>query len=370
MTAITAPFQLEALETVKNTHRQEFYADVTTASGTVRLNVSDAEITFSEDYSPRLQGSVTCANTLDAAGLAEFDPRHDLPVQLYAGYVRPGSAPDVQLVATALASHRGCQQPGDSLELIIAGGEVRAHEVKWLQADQVKSFNGVLEAVQWLVGYACYPASAVVKATVPLIYRSDLVSAVSLETGTAIWDIAYSLAASAGLSLYVDSEGAWRLEPPASKYGETAAYLTLGPSTPVTNMEDVLSRDGYYEDAVIKYAWKDVTGDKSMLGIWAPAAGALGVGAGCKTFVTERPGPITQSAANTAARLAIKELSTRGASYEVTATAHYWLRPGMSVQLTTAAGDYVRHIAKTVKFNFGAGTMTVATREPSNLGEF
>ncbi|WIF20479.1 minor tail protein [Arthrobacter phage Berka] len=367
--AITAPYELGALETVKHTHRQDFYAEVTLPSGVVRLNVSDAELTLSEDYSPRASASLSCANSLTAAQLSELDPRDKLAVSLYAGYAAPGLAPDVQLLQELQVSHRGVQQPGDALELLADSEEIRAIECLWLQAEQTKSFAGLVEALEWLIGYAVAPAVPVLQAAVGKLYRPDLVSAVVLEPGLALWDVAHSLAASADLMLYVDTQGTWRLERPATKYGETAAYLTLGPDTPVTNMDEILSRDGYYDAAVIVYTWKSGGNDVSLRGTWAPPAGALGAGAGCRTFKTERPGPITQSAANEAARLAIKNLSTRGASYTVDATAHYWLRPGMSVQLTRYDGTVERHICKTVRFNLAAGSMTVTTREPNNLGD-
>jgi hypothetical protein len=369
MTDVTAPYGLRSLEIVQQTHRQEFYAEATTSAGVLRLNVSDGEVTFSEDYSPRVTASLSCANTLDGAGLEALDPREVVPVDIYAGYLVPGEAPDVRRLARVNAGTRGSQQPGDALELLGDSEEIRAIECLWLQAEQTKTFAGVLEAVEWLIGYAVSPAVPEVVTTIKKLHRPDLVSAVALEPGLAMWDVAHALAASAGLSLYVDSDGIWHLEPPASVYGETAAYLTLGPVTPVTQMEDVLSRDGYYDAAVIKFVWKDASGDKFTYGTWAPPAGVGGKGAGCKTFKTERPGPITQSAADNAAWLAVKELSTRGNTYTVTATAHYWLRPGMSVQLTKADGSTVRHIAKVVRFNLASGVMTVTTREPSNLGE-
>ena len=367
---ITAPYDARALETVKATHRQEFYAEATTAAGvTHRLQVSDATVSFSEDYSPRVQAVMSCANNLAPAVLAELDPRAGLVLGLYAGYIYPGAESDVQLLAELVASTRGASQPGDVLELVGASAEVRAHEVKWLQAAQVKTFAGVVEAVQWLADYSLAPAVAELVATVPAGYRPDLVAAVALEPGLALWDVMHALSASAGLVLYVDAAGVWRLEPPATVLGETAAYLVPGPNAAVTKLDDVLSRDGYAEAALIRFKWKDANGDKEILGTWAPTVPGLAYGAGCKVWESERPGPITQSAANEAARLAIVQLSTRGNAYVIEATAHYWLRPGMAVQLVNAEGEVIRHICKTVTFNVAAGSMAVTTREPNNLGD-
>jgi hypothetical protein len=287
---------------------------------------------------------------------------------LYAGYVYPGADSDVQLLATLEASTRGASQPGDVLELVGASAEVRAHEVKWLQAAQVKTFSGVVEAVQWLADYCLSPATVTVAATVGAGYRPDLVTAVALEPGLVLWEVMHALVSSAGLTLYVDSAGVWRLEPPATVLGETAAYLVPGPASTVTKLDDVLSRDGYAEAALIRFKWQDASGAREILGTWAPAVAGQPYGAGCKVWESERPGPITQSAANEAARLAIVQLSTRGNAYVIEAASHYWLRPGAAVQLMTAEGAVIRHICKTVTFNIAAGSMTVTTREPNNLG--
>lgn len=369
MSTITAPYSPAALETVKATHRQDFYAEATTAAGTTyRLQVSDATVSFSEDYSPRVQAVVSCANNLAPAALRELDPRAHLKLGIYAGYIYPGAESDVQLLTTLTASTRGASQPGDVLELVGHSAEVRAHECKWLQAAQVKTFQGVAEAVQWLANYAVAPATAELVTSVQASYRPDLVTAVALEPGLVLWEVMHALAASAGLMLYVDSYGVWRLEPPASVLGETAAYLVPGPNSTVTKLDDILSRTDYAEAALIRFTWKDAGGDQTIIGTYAPTVPGVPYGAGLKVWESERPGPITQHNANEAARLAVVQLSTRGNAYTIDAAAHYWLRPGMTVQLQTAEGAVIRHICKTVTFSISAGSMTVTTREPSNLG--
>jgi hypothetical protein len=368
MTDVTAPYALDSLELVRRSHRQEFRAEaITAAAGTVALQVSGGTLTFSEDYSPRAQGSLSCA-TVTASQLAALDPRAGVPVRIYAGYVVPGKADDVQLLAELRLADRATQQPGDVLELVLASAESLTHEVKWAQPAQVKAFGSVQDAVTWLVSYAA-GAAVTIQHALPAAYRNDLTGAVSLTPGLSMWEAAYSLAAAAALQLYVDSTGAWRLEPLPSVAGETAAFLLPGAGSPLSKATDVLSRDGYYEAAVITFKWKDASGAKETVGIWAPTPGTgQEAGAGHRTFTAERPGPMAQGSANEAARLAVQQLSTRGNSYTLEAVAHYWLRPGHTVQIQAANGDVLRHLVKTVSFNLAEGSMTVTTREPSNLG--
>lgn len=367
-TDITAPYSPQALQTVKQAHRQEFYAEAIINETPRRLVVSDGTLTFSEDYTPRISGSLTCGNNLDAAALEAIDPRGRALVNVYAGYTYPGGTDDVQQLAQLWLDVRGAQQPGDVLELTGNSAEIAAHECKWLLPAQVKSFVDLVRAIEWLLEYAT-AAPVQLMHELGTGYRADLVGAVALEPGLNMWEVAGGLATTAGLTLYCDSQGRWILEPPASGYGQTAAFLTPGPTSPVSKIDDVLSRQNYFDAAIITYKWKDANGDQEIRGTWAPpaATGQL-AGAGCKTFETERPGPISQGNANEAARLAVVQLSTRGDSYVIEAAAHYWLRPGMTVQIQKADGGLVRHVVKVVQFKLGAGAMTVTTREPTNLG--
>jgi hypothetical protein len=125
--------------------------------------------------------------------------------------------------------------------------------------------------------------------------------------------------------------------------------------------------DPYYTAAVLHYQWKDAAGtDREIFGTWAPPGDARGPGAGHKVFTADRDVQTDQYSADEAARLTVAQLSTRGESYIIEAVAAYWIRPGHTVSI--GAAD-VRHIVKSVRFDLGAGTMLITTREPSNLGD-
>ena len=370
MTELTAPYQAQALETVRQSHRQEVTATLTPATGEpLQLVVNSGSVTFSEDWSPHAQVELSCVGGQSVADLLRMDPRLSPLLEVKAGYVYPGQSADVQLLATTHLVERRVVTPGDTLELVAASAEHLAQDVVWMEADQVKSFQGVLEATQWLLTYA--GAGEVDATQVSQNYRPDLVAAVALKQGSSVWSVVLHIATAAGLWLYVAADGTWQLAPKVHLAGQTTAWLAQGGGgSLVYKADDVLSRNGYYTAAIVRYAWEDANGSQEIVGTWAPtpAAGALR-GSGQKTLVLDRQGSISQYWADEAARLVVENVSTRGDSYLLEAVACYWLRPGHTVQVDLANGSTARHIVKQVVLHLGNGSMTVTTREPSNLGE-
>lgn len=371
MTDITAPYDAQALETIRTSHRQRVTATFYPKVGDpLELVVNDGNVTLSEAWSPHAQVSLSCAGGLSAAQLASLDPRQAPKVEVHAGYVYPGGADDVQLLTTAVLAERRVVQPGDNLELEANSAEMLAQDVIWLEATQTRSYPGVAEAIDALLDYAG-AGTLNLYHDMGKAYRSDLTSAVELERGASVWEIIYHLASQADRWLRVGPDGTWHCTARATKASTTSVYLaTSGTGSIVTRADDVLSRNGYYSAAMITYSWKNSSGVEQLItGTWAPPAAAGMKGAGQKTLVLERKGRATQSGADNMAKATVRNMSTRGASYQVDAVAAYWLRPGHTVQVTLANGTTARHICKQVVFHLGSGSMTVTTREPSNLGD-
>jgi hypothetical protein len=371
MTDVTTPYAPTALDTIRNTHRQKCTATFYPATGDpVELVINDGQVALAEHWSPHAQVQLSCSvGGLDAATLAAMDPRQSPILEVKAGYIYPGAGEDVHTLATTHLTERRVIQPGDGLELQADSAELLAQDVLWLEATQTRSYVGLGEAITALLAYVA--PGMTLDHDLGAYYRPDLTSAVVLEQGQPVWDVLYHLALTAGLWLYVQDDGSWRLTTKATQAATTSVYLgSTGPGSIVTKLDDVLSRNGYYTAAMVRYQWKNTSGvDQEIVGTWAPTAAAGWKGSGQKTLLIERKGAISQFNADQAARLTVKNMSTRGASYQVDAVAAYWLRPGMTVQITLANGTVERHICKQVVFHLGSGSMTVTTREPSNLGE-
>lgn len=363
---ITAPYQAQAQEVLTRTHRQRVYARITSGATVQQLEISDGSVALSEDWSPHQKFTVTSPAL--AALVAVADPRQPVKIEVLAGYVYPaGGGEDVHVLATGHIRSGTQDTPGDGHTMECASDELRTLDNKWMGPRQTKSYAGVLEAITWLVGHAC-PTPQTIEASIGMAHRADLVAAVVLEPGKPLWDQIYAISLAAGLWVYVDTTGTWRLEPRPTAATEAAVLLRTGPNSLVKKSGHSQDLEPYYTAAVLQYAWKDAGGaDREIFGTWAPTPGpGQDIGAGHKVFYASRAVQTDQFSADEAARLTVAQLSTRGDSYTIEAVAAYWLRPGH----TAAIGDAgIRHIVKTVTFDLGAGTMTLATREPSNLGE-
>lgn len=370
-------YQDRALDLVKQSHRQdaagvlEILDPLEVQPELLPVVLRDPIVQFAEDWSPYVQISADGVAPTLAADLARIDPRRAVQVEVKAGYVYDDGTTDVQRLALGHLRSRRAILPGGNMPLVAEGPERLAQDAKWLPPTATKTFGGVLEALQFMVNYAQGNKTATWKSTITLGHRPDLVAALVLEQGTELWKPMAALALSAGLRLWADEDGTWNLAPKTALAGVTAAFLSQGASTTVRKVEDVLTREGWYNAAALTYTWKNAQGvEQTIVGTYAPAAPAgLDAGAGCRTYTADKPGPITQYQADENARLTVANLNSRGDSFVVESVAMYWLRPGMTVQVDLANGTTVRHIVRRVVFQVTPGTMTVTTREPSNLEE-
>lgn len=359
MTAPT-PYLPATPDLIRGSHDQRTVLTISDGVKTWTMGALSGTLTLSEDWSPFGQFTATVANTFTPEDLAALDPRKKLTVTLSAGYVHPDGTADLHPVFTGQLDGRLGKQPAGILDLRASTAETLAQEARWLAAATWKTFAGVTEALEWLAGYAT-GAAVTMASSVGYLYRPDLVASIPLAPGQQVWDVMASIALSAGVRLYVDVNGAWTMAPKATTAATTATYLSTGNGGIVDTADDELSRDGYYGAAVLTYQWRDAASvDHTMIGTYGAP--------GAKTFTDTLPTPVTQSQANAAAQATVANLSTRGDSYTCTAVAVYWLRPGDTVEVTLADGTTARHIVKAVTFQYTAGTMTVTTREPTNLG--
>jgi hypothetical protein len=268
---------------------------------------------------------------------------------------------DVHPVFTGQLEHRLAKTPGAVLDIRASSAELFAHDAGYLGTDTWKNFTGVNEAIAWLAGYAV-GGTVAVNSHLPAGYSPSLVNAVPITTGQKIWEVIADIALAANVRVYVDATGTWTVGPRATEAAQVAAYLSTGNGGPVTTTDDALTRDGYYGAATIVFEWRDAGGvDHVVTGVYGAP--------GAKTFSETRKYPVSQFQANAVAQAVVRNLSTRGDSYDCGGAAMWWLRPGDTAQVTLSSGVEARHIVKSLTFDFTAGTMTATTREPSNLGE-
>lgn len=358
---MTGLYRADAADLIRGAHEQR--ATLTLSRGAANWITAPlaGSLTLAEDWSPFGQLSATVANTFSPADLALVDPRETLDVVLDAGYIHPDGTEDVHRLFTGQLEDRTARNPGAVLDLKASTADLFTHESAWMNPATWHTFVGVTEAVRWLAEYAL-GGPVVLVSSLGTGYRADLVTAIPTRTGTGIWSVIADIALAANVRVYVDVDGVWTIAPRASLAGVTAAYLSTGGGGIIESTQDTLSREGYHAAAAVTFAWTDAAGvEREITGKYGAA--------GKKTYTETRAYPASQGQADAAAQAVVRAQSTRGDSYQCEGVAAYWLRPGDTVQVTLANGAEARHIVRRVTFNFTLGTMTVLTREPSNLGD-
>ena len=354
----TAPYLPGTAELVKSSHEQRAVLELTNGTDVWTSTLLSGDITLDEAWSPRAQLGAVIPNAFTPAELAAIDPRlNTLRVTVTAGYVHPDGTVDLHPLLTGHLRERKARRPGNTLQLEAASDEALTQDAGWLSTDTFKTFAGVTEALEYFASYATGTAVTIDSSVGPG-YRVDLTGSIPVKAGTSVWDFMADLAHAANVRLFVDSDGTWKIRAKA-----TAASTTdITVLDTASDSEDTLSRNGYYSAAVLRYEWTDASDvDRTIIARYGTLPG--------KVYTQDFDTAITQSAADAAALNAVKGLSTRGDSYTCTDVAAYWLRPGDTVRVLLADGSTVDHIAQQIVFHLTAGTMTVTTRQPSNLGD-
>lgn len=354
------PYTPDTPSLIRATHEQRCTLTLSDGTTTWTPTALSGSLTLAEDWSPFAQLTGTIGNVFTPAELAGLDPRSPLSLVLEAGYVHPDGTADLHPVFTGQLDGRDVKSAAGVIDVKASSAELLVQEAGWLAPATWKTFAGVTEAIEWLAGYAL-GTPVLASSSLGTGHRPDLVASVPLTPGQSLWEPIAAIALAADVRVYVDTAGTWTIAPKSTPAAEVAVYLSTGNGGIVETSTDTLTREGYYAAAVITFEWTDAGSvQRSITGIYGTA--------GAKTYTETRRSPVTQAQANAAAQATVRNLSTRGDSYECNGVAAYWLRPGHSVQITLANGTEARHIVKSVTFQFTAGTMTVTTREPTNEG--
>jgi len=349
------------MDLVRGDHAQRVSLTITSGASTWTVQPLSGRLTLSESWAPGARLEADLSAVFTPAELRALDPRTKLiTATLAAGYLHATGELDDFPVATVLMDARPVRQPGAVMSLAASSEETRVIESRWMGAEAWQQHLGVVECIESILSYARGRAITL-ETDIPLRYRSDLTASVHLETGASLWSVLDDLTAAADLRLFITEAGKWALQAKPTVAGLVSVYLSKGRGGISGDSTDTLGRDGFYDAAVVTYKWRDAGGvDRQIIGTYGTPAG--------KVYATEKDFAIGQSAANAAAKTYVRALSTRGSGYVIQAVACWWLRPGHTVEITMEDDTTVRHIAQEIEFDLTASTMTVTTREPSNLG--
>jgi hypothetical protein len=356
---VTAPYLDAAAALLTTSHEQRVTITLTAGEESFSSVLLAGDLTAEEGWSPRWQLSGVIANGFTVGQLAALDPRrHDVGVIVDAGYIHPDGTADIHRLFTGHLRFRQVMRRSNTIQLQAWSEEGLAHDARWMDPEQFKSFTGITEALAWFASYAT-GRTVTIDSSIGPGYRADLTASIPTVAGRPVWDIMEELCLAVGVHCYVDVDGSWKVRGKVSA-ASTTDVTVLGK---VTDTEDSLTRDqDYYSAAVLKYTWTDAMDvDHEIIGRYGDLPG--------RVYYAELETSTTQGAADLAARDVVRSMSTRGDSYVGTSPAAYWLRPSRTVRVPLPDGTTVDHIIKAVTFQLASGTMRTTTRQPSNLGE-
>lgn len=324
-------------------------------------------VTFSEDWSPHVQarwtGSIPALAELDA-----LDGRAGCRVKIHAGYILPSRVPDVHLLADLALQDRDVSRPANTVPLSADSDEIRLQDRKERGVGGPHTWAGLNEAVDYILGVALSPDAYTIDSDFPAGYRSDVTTGVEIWAGDDYQDIIADLAASADAWIYCDGSNTWRIRSRPTVGGTPVHTMATGPGGTITDSKTTLSRREWFNDVVIRYRWKNGTGEQDIFGRASITSGPHAVAAvGYKTMYVSKGTGTTQARANSAARSMVSNLSTRGRGMTLTGAAAYWLRPGDTITVQLPTGDPEDHIVRSVTFRPDVGLMDVTTRQPLDL---
>jgi len=340
---------------------------VPVTGSTVPLDVKDVTLTFSEDWSPHVQASVSIPATVDESLYAVLDPLKRCKLQISTGYVYGDGTRDVQPLATVYLTDRGTKRPDDTIELAAASAEALA-QTAYLDPWTVPSRAGLTEWVTSLVTFAMYPEVPVITSTVGAGYAAAEIATIPAAPGDNVWDLIAEAASRTSIWIYSDGTGRWIITARPVSTGTIAHTVATGEGGTAFSTDAKLSRDGFANICLGIYTWKEGTVDKLIRGWAAINSGTLDPAiVGRVMDVTEGKGPITQAAANTKAASRLANLGSRARSLLLEAHAAYWLRPSNTITAKLQTGTAEDVIVRSVTYAPLAGTMNITTRQALNV---
>lgn len=361
---MTGPYHPSVATLVSGPHRQAVTAACVDSLGTVPLDLlPGSTVDWSERRSPCVAANLVCS--IPAADvLARLDPRKNVRVTITAGYHLADGTRSVAQVANLHLRTRTVDRPRHTLTLTAVSDEALVIEgakravsldspyVPPTLADGIGSL-----ILQVLAGTPA--AGRPITNTLPAKTGQTVI-------GTDYWRAITDLADQGDADIYDEGDRVFRIAPRVYTASTSVATLRTGPGGTVTATSSTVDRDDFANDVQLRYEWRDAGGAEQGItgaaalssGPWAPAS------VGFCGYTEDRPGPITQAAADAAAATLLRRLTSRSRTIELEAVAHWWIRPRQTVTIQLPTGEQSRVLVVSVRFDIDRRTMHLTTRAP------
>lgn len=365
---MTAPFSPRVAELIKASMRHEVEATAVGVDGTrTPLVLEDLEVTFSEDWSPYVQGKVTVpvppVEVLDG-----WDPRRNVRVEISAGYTYPDNVTELFPLADLGVRERPTTRPGNQVSLTLASDEARAQDYL-IQWDPGVPKAGIKEAIAWLTNFSMQPEAPILTSSVGNGYGAAALAEFEAQIGDDAWSLMDDAADRVGLLVYCDGFRRWTIKARPEVAATPVHVLSVGREGTIISSQATLGRENWYNAAVLRYRWTpEGQAERIIYGRAAVTTGDLRPSlVGYKTYTEEINRPIGQAQADAVAAAKVRTLATRGRSMTLEAVAAYWLRPGHTVEVKLPTGEPELHLVQSIKFSPLKGSMSITTRQPLNI---
>jgi hypothetical protein len=328
------------------------------------------DVTFDMDWTPYCQAQVSIKKPTDATQLAAMDSRLGTRMQIKAGYHGAGYT-----TLCTLRLHQVREAvPGDVLELTGHGAEMLLLDRHALKEgpsayDNYTNRTGLVDFVKSWIN-RCYepgPKPAILS-TVPGGMSWNWLTEGYQHDGGTCWSAVAGVIPGAGVRVYDDGSGTWRIEYMPALSTDYAAKLKVGSRGTVTSADKSIDRERWYNQVRLQYDWTTEAGAANTVSGYARVTSGPQAATATNTreYVEYRQGPVSQDTANAWANYLLDKYMQRGRQLSLTAAAAYWLRPGHTVPVKLDAGNYQRLLVAAVTFSPINGQMAVRTLRPED----
>lgn len=370
---MTEPWSPDAPSALRNSvrHVHRVYATHRDGSDRIELDVVSGTITYDEEATPYVQATFGVRIPADQETLDALDPRTDMRLEVWAGYLLDNDE-DVHLLAELGLRTRNVRRPEEIMVLTAASDEALVQD--WASVSSTgKAYPGNAyggDVIADLLSWTDVPGLAIDQRATGIMLSFPFGPGLDVTRDDDVWSAIQDLADQSGLWVYHDGNGQFVIdEQPTLTLAPYGGAYSIGETGTITSSETDLTRNDFANLVIVQYQWTAPT-DGSKTG-WAEVEtgprGTDTIGRKAIRVVIDRASEPPWTASSVASSM-VRRSITRGRSMSLEiANAAYWLRPGQRINVQLVTGPDEQHFASRVDIDLPRGTMHVRTRVPETV---
>jgi hypothetical protein len=372
-----SPFKADAATLISNKAEHLFSATALPLKGApFELDVTGIRIGSDESWVPHIQANLTCALP-DADKLALLDARLGCRVQIFVGYRYGKDDEETTLLADLHLRSRTIRYSTGEMTLELESDEALLQDhitygSEVLSRADLNSFVVDVLELSYL-GFPFQLRSAFSQGKFAAEMKGDPATVTSNGTeltpvlGKTAWTLLDEAQRRTGTWIYSPFGRDWRVTKRAEISATPVLTMTIGENGTILDGESTLSRNGFYNEVLLRYEWTDenlLPAERYQIGQARITGGPFSVHTiGRITYTETIDRRANKAEADRAALDKLSRLLTRGHEYTVRAVAAYWLMCGDTVALNIN-GRTERLLVKSINFDPAEGTMALVLRKP------